>query len=203
MKFLLTVLLSLLTFGSTIAADAPAKDMATPSVDESVTPHLLMEDSKSGKIKVKLIVRSDTATATVDLVRSYLEREFRKITDIELTDTNPALYIGCLVTDVHTQRNQQGSPNGYTLSFVITDTTTNKWVMSITQNSDIDPKLKELINRLLMKSNSGNVIAHFQVISNKDLLEDDCRKDASIIDGAYVERIRKFYIWLSDNQTKK
>jgi hypothetical protein len=156
----------------------------------------LKADSKTKKIKLKLIMSEGGITS--DLVKSYLQREFRKFDDIELTDSNPVLNIGCIPLE---SKNDRGASLGYSLSFVVTETFSHKCVMDITDNSNLTPQEKAMVNQLLSVS-MGTMTDHFLLVSDTDPLDKMCKEAAAIIDGKDIQEIRNLYNQINQSTPK-
>jgi hypothetical protein len=167
MRKLIGVVLSLLISGHAVCQDIP-KERPTVTVGINVGGD---EDSKG-------------------MITSYIKREFRKISDVEITDNNPEIYI--LVVAVSTTT-KSGIPTGYALSFTVLNRTDNQFTSNVIDASSIEPYMRKVLESSLARPLSGLIVNQLIQVTDTTSLEDACSKVVAKIDGENIDVVRKMH----------
>lgn len=119
-------------------------------------------------------------------VVSYLSRQLRQISDIDIVDDDPTIIISVIALET---RNKGGLSTGYALSILV-------------QRPIRYPQMREVLATKLDKGamavldlafvNSTAILSHFIQTGGSDELESLCRKIIADIDGNVFENERKF-----------
>lgn len=133
----------------------------------------------SAKVKVD-ISASDNINGVVS---SYLKRELRSLTDVEIVENNPEWIINILVVELETVG---GHKNGVAISTVITSQLRSQSLSELFQ-----PKYSDLGLRLT--SGLKKVGSHWLNIGSSNDLQNLCKEIVADFDTKHLEEDRKLH----------